>query len=60
MARFVPDVAFSFHPFKLGEAALAGLFSDVFEGLSSPDLIEAESILLARLTRTGSRWRVWR
>ncbi|QPK65347.1 hypothetical protein IVG45_10640 [Methylomonas sp. LL1] len=53
------DYPFPFHPLELGEAALCELFGYQLEGMINPNLLEPESIPLARFRRSRSWWKFW-
>ena len=53
------DYPFPFHPLELGEAALCELFGYQLEGMINPNLLEPESIPLARFRRSSSWWKFW-
>jgi hypothetical protein len=50
---------FPFHPLELGEATLLELFGYQLEGLADLNLLEPETIPLARYKRSRRRWKLW-
>jgi hypothetical protein len=52
------EYSLPFHPLDLGEAALAALFGYQLEGVIDADLLEPETVRLARYKRARS-WKFW-